>query len=139
MPMHPPPTVTSPTPGGTISSSGFTVTLTSPANTMYTVLQLCTNDDPNDVREWTVILPSETTSFPFVVWGQGVPELLDSTRTRTWTFTATSVRIDSGPLVDPMYDEVAAYIRIVANWVGIQEANREVAAFASNSFTVTSN
>jgi len=137
VPMLPPPTVTSPTPGGTISSSGFTVTLAAPANTMYTVLQLRTNDDPDDVREWTVLLPASTTSFPFVTWQTGVPTLL--VPGRTWTFTATSVRIDSGPLVDPMYDEVAAYLRINANWVGIKEADREVAAFASNSFTVTSN
>lgn len=137
VPMHPPPTVTSPTPGGTISSSGFTVSLTSPPNTMYTVLQLSTNDDPDDVREWIVILPSETTSFPFVTWPTGVPALL--VPNRTWTFTATSVRIDSGPLIDPLYNEEDAYVRILANWVGIEEADREVAAFASNAFTVTSN
>ena len=41
VPMHPVPTVTSPTPGGTIAATGFTVQLASPANTMYTVLELC--------------------------------------------------------------------------------------------------
>lgn len=137
VPMHPAPTVTSPTPGGTISSAGFTVTLSSPANTMYTMLELSTNDDPDDVRKWTVLLPGDATSFPFVMWPAGVPSLLVSGR--TWTFTATSVRIDNGPMADPIYAPIDSYVRILANWVGIGESEREVAAFASNSFTVTSN
>jgi hypothetical protein len=137
VPLHPPPTVTSPTPGGMISSSGFTVSLSSPANTIYTVLELSTNDDPDDVRQWVVVLPSERTSFPFVTWPAGVPTLL--VPGRTWTFRATSVRIDSGPLVAPGYSEGISYVSILANWVGIQEADRQVAAFSSTTFTVTSN
>jgi hypothetical protein len=135
--MHPAPTVTSPTPGGTIAASGFTVQLTSPANTTYTVLELRTNDNPDDVRSWTVVLPREATSFDFVTWQAGVPVLLVAGR--TWTFTATSVRIDSGPLAYPAFTEEDVYYRIVANWVGVKESDREIAAFASNAFSVTSN
>ena len=139
--MHPVPTVTSPTPGGTIAATGFTVQLASPDDTMYTVLELYSETvisaSLTEVREWTVVLPPDTTSFSFVELPTGVPTPLIAGR--TWTFSATSVRVDSGPLLAPGLSGVTAYLNLCATWVGLKEADREVAAFASNAFTVTSN
>ena len=136
VPMLVTPTVTSPSAGGTVSGGGFSVGFIAPDAADYVVLNL-RSETATDVRDWTVMLPEDRTQFLFHTLPSQAPQVLVAGR--TWTLTVTCARIDSGLLVHPSLKKSQRFARIQTNWVGMQEAVREVSVFSSARITLTTN
>ncbi|MEE2888325.1 MAG: hypothetical protein VX951_12920 [Planctomycetota bacterium] len=117
---------------------GFKVQITAPAAAHYVVLTL-RHESSTEIRDWTVVLPSDVTEYTFHQLPSPMPNVLDhgSSNQKVWTLTATCARIDDGPLIRPFITHDEVFYRVQANWVGLKEADRQVAAFSSRSIQVT--
>ena len=96
------------------------------------------HESATEIRDWTVVLPSDVTEYTFHRFPDSMPEILEQgpTEEKEWTLTATCARVDDGPLIKYFITHDEAFYRIQANWVGLKEADRRVAAFSSRSVQV---
>jgi len=125
------------TPDAVTPISGFKVKITAPTAAHYVVLNL-RHESATELRDWTVVLPSDVTEYTFHQFPEPMSEVLEQgpTEEKDWTLTATCARVDDGPLIKYFITHDEAFYRIQANWVGLKEADRRVAAFSSRSIQV---
>jgi len=127
------------TPAASTPIDGFTVQIGGTSEAHYVVLTL-RHESSTEIRDWTVVLPSDVTEYTFHQFPSQMPSVLaqEPSEKKVWTLTATCARIDDGPLIRPFIkNPEEVFWRVQANWVGLKEADRQVAAFSSRSIQVT--
>jgi hypothetical protein len=132
VPMLAPPVLTSPIPGATVPATGFTVSYTLPAGSLYATIEL-RSDTGAELHLWQVTLPPGVTSFAFRVLPTEAQTPLVAGK--TYTLTLAAYRTLAGPLTDKpeAYRELTSFLRSVG------ALERGVDGMSSVSIQVTTN
>ncbi|MHC5065786.1 MAG: hypothetical protein ACYTG5_17620, partial [Planctomycetota bacterium] len=127
------PTIITPAPGASLPAAGFTVQFVVPPGGFYSFIQL-RSETSTEVRDWTVLVPAQVSSFDF----RALPFGADPLAPGNWTIKVTSVRIDPlGPLI--AIDSSERYQAVVSRVGSMSQANFGAEAFSSTTISVTLN
>ncbi len=124
------PAITAPLPNATVPKTGFQVTWTAPAGTLFYVLNLESVNGTDD-RHWKVCLPGDRTSFSFGPLVATAPQILEGGR--TWTLSLEAFSIDRGVA----FGQDKAYQRIAGNLFSLRPGERGVRARSLWTQTIT--
>lgn len=125
------PVLLAPANGATVPVDGFTVQFELPPGTLYATIDL--SSPGTDALHWSVVLPGDLSSFPFVrLPAEAKPVLVAG---RSYDLTLTAWRADEGRAVE----STAPYRDLTTFWYSFDVAQRGVRAASSRQITITVN
>ena len=125
------PILTAPSPGATVSASGFFVVYTLPAAATYATIELRSTDGE---MIWEVVVPPELTQFAF--WELPVEADTPLVAGKDYELSLTAFELNGTSLVS---QSLFVYHDVTTFWRSIGAAERGVRALSRQTITVTAN
>jgi hypothetical protein len=133
LPPHPSfPTISSPAEGATVPAAGFTVQFALPADSIYAIIEL-RSDQGGELLLWQVYVVGIQTQFAFVKLPSEAETPLKSGRTWSLTVTAALRSPEVLPDIPDPYRDQAGFVQSIGT------SERGVRVVASRTITITTN